>query len=166
MFTNLKLLIVLILSLCLAGVSFAQDQHTNIHDIHKHHIAVFVGATSNLDAEHTDFTAGIDYEFRTPFLHNKLGIGLFGEIVFAEHKETIVGLPIVYHPSESFKFLVAPGMAFAEDDHGHSHKEFIFRFGTAYELHVSGFSISPTLNADLIDGHFSLVYGFSLGFGF
>lgn len=148
------------------GESHHPKQYHENHQVHSHHLVVFTGATSNLEAKHTDFSLGIDYEYRLPVWHNKLGIGLLGELVFAEHKETIIGVPIFFHPVGSLKFLFAPGMAFTEDEHGHSHNHFVSRVGLGYDFHIKTISITPGFSADFIEGHISLIYGISLGIGF
>lgn len=139
------------------------DQH---YGIHNHHLAIFTGSTSNLEAEYTDFSIGADYEYRLAYGHNKFGVGLIGEIVFAEHQETIIALPIFYHPTENFKFFYAPGFAIAEGEHGESHKAFWSRLGVGYDFHLGNYSIAPGFAADFIEGNVSLVYGLSFGMGF
>ena len=120
--------------------------HADLHAVHNHHFSVFGGLTSNLHAEHTDFSIGADYEFRLPSLNHKLGIGLLGDFVFAEYSEMILAVPAFVHPFGNFKFLLAPGIVRAEE-------------------HMGKFSISPTFNLDIINGHTSLVYGFTFGRG-
>lgn len=135
------------------------------HQVYSHHLAVFAGAVSNLEAEHTDFSLGIDCEYRLPLWHNRIGVGLLGEIVFAEHKETIAGLPVFIHPGGGLKLFYAPGIAMAEDEHGRSYNHFVSRMGLGYDFHIKSISITPGLAGDLIEGHISLVYGLSLGIG-
>lgn len=133
---------------------------------HNHHTAIFIGATNNQHAGHTDFTLGTDYEYRLPFANHQFGTGFFGEIVFADHKETIIGVPLIFHPTSALKFLAGAGLIFAEDHHGESESHFLTRLGTGYDFHLGNFSLSPTFNADFVDGHTSLVYGISIGTGF
>jgi len=40
------------------------------------------------------------------------------------------------------------------------------RLGLAYDIHLGKTSLSPTLNADLIHEHWSLVFGLAFGLGF
>jgi len=161
---------------------------------HKNHLGLFLGSTSNLDAKHTDFTLGADYEYRLPFAHGLVGIGFIGDVVLAEHKEMLFMGSVIYHPLGSLKFYVGNGLALAEhevhavvEDH-HSvnglHKSsgetqinsaeaetetqnyYVFRIGTGYDFHVGGFSLTPTFNWDIINGHSSLAYGLTFGLGF
>jgi hypothetical protein len=41
-----------------------EESHESSHSEHRHHLAALVGATSNLDSEHTDLTIGGDYQYR------------------------------------------------------------------------------------------------------
>ena len=41
-----------------------KESHEGSHSEHRHHLAAMLGATSNLDSKHTDFTIGGDYHFR------------------------------------------------------------------------------------------------------
>lgn len=134
------------------------------HHSHRNHLALFTGATTNFEHESTDFTLGIDYEYR---LSEMFGVGLFGEVVFAEHDETLIGVPFFIHMKKSpVKIVLAPGMVFAEDHHGQKHEEFMFRSGLGYDIHLDTFSITPTVNADFVDGDVSLAYGIAFGVGF
>lgn len=148
-----------------------------------HHLGVFFGNTNNTHLKHTDFTLGADYEYR---LSNLFGIGLIGDLVLADHKETLVMGGIFVHPAGGLKFVVGNGLAFAEqseeheviDDHNaddtHASEKtesstgshYVLRVGAGYDIHVGHFSITPTLNWDYINGYSSVVYGITVGFGF
>ncbi|MCF6268182.1 MAG: hypothetical protein L3J41_00560 [Melioribacteraceae bacterium] len=143
----------------------------------KHHVGVFAGATSNLYLEHTYFTLGVDYEYR---LNHSFGLGLIGDYVMADHAETLLMGGIFYHPISSLKIYVGNGVALLtevnkateHEDNNESEGEeksvsyYVFRLGTGYDFHVSGFSVTPTVAWDLINGHSSIVYGLTFGIGF
>ena len=150
---------------------------------HPHHLAFFVGSTSNLHAHHTDFTVGGDYEYRLPFADNKFGIGAIGDFVFAEHTESLFMGALTFHPTGSFKIYVANGIAITEhevqvsaDSHydpyhsaeleTESVKHHVLRVGSGYDIHLGIVSLTPTFNWDLIEGHSSLSYGIAIGIGF
>ena len=134
------------------------------HHSYQNHLAVFTGATTNFDHESTDFTLGVDYEYR---LSEVFGIGLFGEMIFADHEETLVGVPFFFHIKNSpLKIVLAPGIAILEDHHGDKYEEFLLRGGIGYDIHLDAFSITPTVNVDVIDGNTSLAYGIAFGIGF
>lgn len=128
------------------------------HHFNANHIGLFSGATSNLDAKHTYFTVGGDYEHR---LGHLFGVGLLADFVFASHLETILGGVLFFHPIGSLKFLLAPAVELTE-----GHSVFVARAGLGYDFHLGNFSLTPTFNADLIKGHVSLVYGMAFGLGF
>ena len=134
------------------------------HHLHHNHLALFTGATTNFEHDSTDFTLGIDYEYR---FSEMFGVGLFGEIVFAEHEETLIGVPFFIHMKNSpLKIVLAPGIIKGEDHHHHKYEKFLFRGGLGYDIHLGSCSITPTVNADLVDGHVSLAYGIAFGVGF
>jgi hypothetical protein len=143
----------------------AGDAHAHGgHHAHRNHLALFTGATTNFEHESTDFTIGVDYEYR---VNDTFGIGLLGEIVYAEHKETIVGVPFFIHMKSSpLKFVLAPGVIMGEDHHHHKFEKFLFRGGLGYDIHMGDYAITPTVNADVVDGDVSLVYGIAFGIGF
>lgn len=134
---------------------------------HKHHAGVFLGMTNNTHLEHTDFTIGADYEYR---ISKMFGGGVIADFVLAEHMETLIMAGVFVHPLESLKIIVGNGLAFAEgmDENGDSTTEshYVFRLGAAYDFHVKNITISPTVNWDSIEGHSSIAYGVTIGFGF
>ena len=87
----------LVLLLFYNSVAFGQHQdteHEGVHDsgsaehdahYHPNHFAIFTGATTELeDDKDTHFTLGVDYVRR--FTESGLlGIGVFGEVIFAKH---------------------------------------------------------------------------------
>jgi hypothetical protein len=193
---NMKKVFYIFLCLLISFSSFtlAEEQnytdHSNedSHHVHSNHIAIFAGLTSNLEHEHTDFSLGLDYEHRLPRWHNLLGIGIFGEIVFAEHTEYIVGVPVFLHPGGGLKFWLAPGLLMmetvadiprehfilkennnrllADSESSSIGQEFLIRLGVGYDFHIKNISISPAMSADIINGHLALVYGIYFGIGF
>ena len=159
------------------------------HHVHSHHLALFGGATTNLEVKHTDPTAGIDYEFRLPFWDNVIGIGIFGEAVFAEHIEFLAGGLIIVHPIAGLKVFAGGGAVRVEHTvqsipetiplkiksdrilaNGSEETEVKFepliRGGIGYDFHFEQFSIGPVVSADYINKNTLLVYGLSLGIGF
>lgn len=185
----MKKLIILIAISILSSQIFLAKENSDNHYVHHNHLAIFSGLTSNLEYKHTDLSVGLDYEYRIPLWDNILGIGLFGEIVFAEHTEYLVGLPIFLHPFGSFKFWAAPGIMiyepivhydpelhkikniktnqiFATDESSGSEQKLLIRIGGGYDFHIKNFSITPAFSADIVDGHLYLVYGIYFGLGF
>jgi hypothetical protein len=180
-----KYLILIILSLVTMLFSAKSEEHG---DIKKHHIAVFGGVTllsaedpiTKKDVSHNYPTIGIDYIYNTGMLDNKLGIGVFGEVILEDESNVyILGVPISYNITHSFKAFVAPSMEFAEveeveynegsaelETSSETESEFLFRIGLAYDFHVGHMSISPTVATDFVGGHQTYILGIALGYGF
>ena len=132
------------------------------HEHHSNHVGVFGGATTLSEGSETFFTAGLEYEYRFPFLHKKLGIGIFAEAVFTTAEiEYVAGVPIFIHPFRGMKLLVAPGLAFNKDT-----SEFLIRGGIGYDIYFGSFAITPNFNVDYVNKQYSMVYGITFGIGF
>jgi hypothetical protein len=93
--------------------------------------------------------------------HGLLGLGALFDAVLGDEKEYIVAPFVAIHPFAGLKLAGAPGLAFA-----HGTRHFVLRGTAAYDIHVASFSLSPTVSADLIEGHLAMVYGLSVGLGF
>lgn len=167
--------------LFLAGTT-AKAQHTQgpeheTHETHghhtKHHIALFNGITSNLDHETSDYTFGVDYEYR---INPLIATTVLAEYIAAESEEVIVGAGVAFHPYRGLKLVAAPMLIFAEE-HAAEHlstqegsdqkKEgtFAFRAGAAYEFHFGRFSVGPVVNYDMGQTN-AFSYGIAAGIGF
>ena len=146
------------------------------HAVHRHHGGIFLGATTNLSADHTDPTVGIDYEYRLPVWHNRIGVAAFGEFTFAAHDEWIIGSGVVFRPAEALKLFAGGGLLFVEDSEGgevHSiaattseendDSHSLWRVGAGWEIHAGSLSVTPTLFYDRVEGHGNLVYGVAIG---
>lgn len=185
----MKKIIIIIAIILLSPIISIADENNDDHHVHHNHLAVFSGLTSNLEYKHTDLSIGLDYEYRLPVWHNLFGVGLFGEVVFAEHTEYLIGLPIFLHPAGGFKFWAAPGMMIyepivhedpelhkiksiktdnimASDESSGTKQKLLIRAGGGYDFHIKNFSITPAFSADIIDGHVYLIYGIYFGVGF
>ena len=175
---KLKTIGIFLCSLCLCSFSYSQEHEENhkVHDeqeqdhYHKHHLALFNGATTNFTHSSTDYSLGIDYEFR---LTKTFGLGLLGEYVFTDNGEYIIGVPLFLHFAKSLKITGAPLLIYKEehiDDHTH-HSEaemktiFAFRVGVSYGFHIGKFSVAPAINFDTGEYN-ALVYGLNIGIGF
>lgn len=155
------------------------DDHHGEHHAHKNHLAIFNGATTNFDHSATDYTIGLDYEYR---FSNLIGAGFGAEYILTDDGELVLGIPVFIHPAKGFKLIVAPIGVNAvshdnhEDDTGGTHKagstsssekewHFGVRIGAAYDIHVGKLSLSPTVAYDITNTQ-ALVYGLAIGIGF
>ena len=153
----------------------SQSGHGDDH-AKKNHLAVFLGGTTNFDHHSSDFSVGLDYEYR---LNKWLGLGLMGEAVFAESEELIAGIPLFFHPAKGLKVVIAP-MGVITEEHIDSHEDphssetpqephkevhLGVRLGVAYDFHLGVLSVGPAINYD-ISNTSALVYGINIGIGF
>jgi hypothetical protein len=137
---------------------------------HKNHGATFLGATTYLGDDDTGFTIGTEYTRRWGLL----GVGLFVEMSSRRvERDIIVGVPLFLYPWRGLTFFVAPAVEVASQDverGGEAEYETeaaaLFRFGTAYWFALNEtIAIAPTFMADVAHGHWTLVYGLSVGVG-
>ena len=78
-------------------------------------------------------------------------------------------MPLFAHLTESLVLVAAPGVEAAsheEGGHEETATEFLMRFGAIYEFELDNWAIGPQFHGDLVDGHWTLVYGISFGIGF
>ena len=141
------------------------------HEYHKNHGASFLGATTHLDAGDIGFTMGTEYNRR----FGLWGVGFVVEMASSRvERDIIIGVPVFLYPWRELVLFVAPAaeVASIEEVHGGESKEVtelepLLRFGTGYWFAVNEvISLAPTFQADVVKGHWSLVYGVSVGVGF
>ncbi|GEM_PF-1037523 len=153
----------------------AQEEGVGTHD-EEHHdhgnaVSLFLGGATALGSDgnssETGFAIGLEYARRVA---NWLKIGLLAEYVSSDtERDYIFALPLFVHLTKNLVLVAAPGVesAFVEkeglEEEG---TEFLMRFGTIYEFELNNWVIGPQVNADLVDGHWTLVYGMSFGVGF
>ena len=128
-----------------------------------HHLSVFLGGTRlDDDEDTTDFTAGIDYEYR---VNRLLGIGAVVEHAFGDVDATTALVVMDIHIYKGFIVQTGPGYewpdAEEEDD------RFVYRLGGLYEFEVGEFTVSPQLHIDFAeDADDALVFGVAFGRAF
>ena len=128
----------------------------------KHYLGIFIGIL-DVDGE-TDTTLGIEYEYKfTP----AWGVGLVYEDASNAHHGDGVSSTIAalyFHPHAGWRLAAGLGREKVGGDHGHT--EDLARIGVAYDFHVGGFGVAPTLNFDRVDGETAKVYGIAIIKGF
>ena len=131
---------------------------------YRHRAELFLGVAHEESSD--EFAAGLTYEYRISRL---LGVGGFVEHAGEEEGVWTFGVPLLIHPLEGTRFLLAPGWETkeVESEEKETEQSFLMRAGIAYEYEVDRWSITPELNVDFIEGgHRVLVYGVSIGCGF
>jgi hypothetical protein len=141
------------------------------HEYHKNHAATFLGATTHLDHDDTGFTMGVEYARRWGLW----SAGFLVEMASSRlERDIILGVPVSLYPWRGLILFVAPALEIASTDVEHGGEteletelEPLFRFGTAYWFELNEtIAVAPTFMADVVNGHWSLVYGVSFGVGF
>ncbi len=135
--------------LCLAAsanvTAAGNDQHV---------LGVFVGATHN---DSSDFTFGVEYEFKfTP----QWGAGVVYERTNDAHYgdgASVIVANVFYHPDNHWRLGVGAGTE--KIGGAYDHSETLWRLSAAYDFHLGGFGIAPTIAVDFVDGETLTVYG-------
>ena len=146
----------------LCGVASAgssgEDHESNAHaSAHKHHMGLFVGATSTSGGKHGP-TIGADYGYR---LHKLVSLGFSVDYAADEIDATIIAAGVFLHPTDRIRLLVAPGV-----DLHDGHSEVVLRLGVLYDFHVGDWTLSPTAHLDALDAKENVIYGLGVGYGF
>lgn len=170
-----------------AAQEHGEEQHAEAtageheeHEFHRHHLSVFLGATT-ADVEvhggegeagaeseegetggettrETEASIGLDYEYR---LNRRWGVGFLFDYVAGDARTSVAGIPVILHPVGGLKLLAAPGL-----EHHEGENEFLVRLGLMYDFEVGGWTIAPAVNVDFVDSEETYVYGVNIGRGF
>ena len=158
---NIVVLTALVLS-TLEGGAFAGNQveaHAeHAHgSAHKHHVAVFGGATSTSGGKH-GATIGADYGYR---VHDLVSLALAVDYAGGDIDTTILAAGVFLHATDAIRVLIAPGI-----DYHNGHEDAVLRLGLLYDFHVGAWTLSPTVHLDALEAEENAVYGLSVGHGF
>ncbi len=96
------------------------------------------------------------------------GISVFGEAIFAEHTEWLIGVPVVYRANDKVWLRAGIGMELVRNaaEELEIHKDPLVRVGGGYDFHMGKLTLSPSLDIDIVRKHAALVAGLNIGFGF
>ncbi|PCK08024.1 MAG: hypothetical protein COA42_11305 [Alteromonadaceae bacterium] len=175
MFLIAKLISTLAISastfLALSSFASGGESHGDNSPHHQHIFGVFLGQTVlDVDGEDESATStGLEYEFR---FHQHVSVGITYEVTpdaFESHGNeydlSLYVLSAYYRPDEHLRFGL--GLGRETEDNGHdSHSATIVRLGFAYDFHVGGFGIAPTVNVDFTSESAAYVLGVVLSKGF
>ena len=145
--------------------------HEGEHHGHDNAVALFLGGATHVGsdghASETGFAIGLEYARRVA---NWLKIGLLAEYASSDtQRDYIFAVPLFAHVTKNLVLVAAPGVESSSIEEGgleEEETEFLMRFGTVYEFELNNWAIGPQVNADLVNGHWTLVYGVSFGIGF
>lgn len=122
-----------------------------------HNLGVFAGITHS-DSE-SDYTLGLEYEFRYSDIW---GVGLTYENAPDAHHDDGVSVlvgSVYFHPDNHWRLGAGLGRERVGGDH--SHTENLTRVSAAYDFHLDGFGVSPSVAVDFVDGDSVWVVGMS-----
>ena len=145
--------------------------HEEEHHGHDNAVSLFLGGATNLGSDgqssETGFAIGLEYARRVA---TWLKIGLLAEYASSDtSQDYIFALPLFAHLTKNLVLVAAPGVESSSIEEGgleEEETEFLMRFGTIYEFELNNWAIGPQVNADLVNGHWTLIYGMSFGIGF
>ena len=149
-----KIFVLMLVMLTIPGMASAQDENETV-EFEKNALELFLGGTY-ADDDGTSFSTGLAYERR---LNEKVGIG--GLVEYTEGREWVLAVPVNFHPTESWKLFLAPGL---EREDGEN--EFMVRLGSSYEFEMGSWTLAPELSFDFVDGDVKTVFGLNFGIGF
>jgi len=154
--------LVLVVATMVAVIPCAQSDETHLEP-GPHHLSVFLGGTRVDDDENTtDFTAGIDYEYR---LNRWLGLGVVAEHAFGDVDSSTALAVADIHIYKGFAIQTGPGYEWpgADDEDN----RFVYRIGGLYEFEVGDYTVSPQVHYDFAEeADDALVFGFAFGGAF
>jgi hypothetical protein len=134
---------------------------------HRHHAALFLANTYSTSEDKSALSIGLDYEYRISLL---FGTGLMYDYATPSLDMHVFVVPLYYHPGGDWRMFAGPGVeSSSHTDHGHtSHEEkFLVRVGMMYSWHFTDrYSLTPTFEIDIVDGHQSYILGVGLGAAF
>ena len=148
-----------------------EGTHEEEHHGHDNAVAFFLGGATHLGSDgrssETGFAIGLEYARRVA---NWLKIGLLAEYASSDtQRDYIFAVPLFAHVMKNLVLVAAPGVESSSIEEGgleEEETEFLMRFGTVYEFELNNWAIGSQVNADLVNGHWTLVYGVSFGIGF
>ena len=149
-----KIFVLMLVTLTIPGMVSAQDGDETV-EFEKNAMELFLGGTYAGD-DGTSFSTGLAYERR---LKEKVGIG--GLIEYTEGREWVLAIPVYFHPTEPWKFFLAPGL-----EHEDGENEFMVRVGGSYEFEMGSWTLAPELSFDFVDGDVKTIFGLNIGIGF
>jgi len=126
--------------------------------------AVGFGGETNLNKGKTNSVLSANYIRIVPHLNRKLGIGVGGELTFAETQEYVLGLLSVVRLTEAYGVIISPAVLFTESESGDRKNLFVMRLGTKYTFELGqGFGLTPRMALAFVDGKTNFTYGINFG---
>jgi hypothetical protein len=134
-------------------------------------VELFVGGVTETEESASGFGFGIEYNRR---LSRRWSIGVEAiELSTTDvTRNWLIVFPVYFHLTEGLGVKAGPGLEGSKEkpeDGGESESttQFALRLGAGYEFELGErFTLTPEINADLIGGNVTWVYGVSFGLKF
>ena len=157
--------------LCLFAAPLMAQESDEEKVEYKNEVELFVGGVTETDESATGPGVGLEYNRR---LSSRWSIGVEAIELSTNDvsRSWLVVVPVYFHLTEGLGVKAGPGLEGSKDrpeDGGESESttKFAVRLGAGYEFELGRrFTVTPEVNADLIGGNVTWVYGLSFGLGF
>ena len=173
--------IIMLIGSCF-GFAYAQETDeplsnqspTEKDHLDNNHIALFVGATSQVEQKGTHFSLGLDY-LRVLSESRQWAAGGFAEVIFTKHPEWLFGALLFYQPAGTFWIRTGPGIEFLTHEetdpecncvYTTSQTEILYRIGVGYSFHTKDFVFAPSVDIDFVRSTTAIVWGLNIGKSF
>jgi hypothetical protein len=149
---------------------------------YRHFPRIFVGGQTDMLEKHTLPTVGIEYMFAFIDSSPEIGVGLMAETAFGDNSEYSGALSLNVHLTNKWRAWLAPGLRIIQypvldstkidytnkinNDHTGNKFNALMRFGTSYTFQFNDIFVEPNASIDIVNRHFSLIYGISFGLNF
>lgn len=169
----LFILVLLTISITAQSSENIDSHRQNVQHIAYHnHVAIFFGSTTFFRKGESYFSVGLDYVHQ-PNVEKPWAFSIFGEAIFAEHTEYLIGFPVYYGFNNIWWLRAGPGIEIIQEEEHHgdvvetkTEFEFLFRFGAGVPFHFGRYTITPSVDFDLVRNHDAIVWGINFGYGF
>ena len=161
----------LFLLLCLFAAPLMAQESDEKKVEYKNEVELFVGGVTETDESATGPGVGLEYNRRLS-LRWSIGVEAIELSTNDVSRSWLVVVPVYFHLTEGLGLKAGPGLEGSKDkpeDGGESESttKFAVRLGAGYEFELGRrFTVTPEVNADLIGGNVTWVYGLSFGLGF
>lgn len=140
---------------CTSATAQASGTEDRPWEANRATVGLGLGVETTEDGE-TAPVLSLSYNLR---LSEYAGIGVGAEYAFGDIDTWVVGVPVRAFLTERWVLTAMPAAEIHNGD-----LEFLFRLGLGYEFENEGYSITPELNVDFVDGKTNYVFAVVFGF--
>lgn len=158
-------LVVVLLGLGIADPAYGEDDHAGHgHDTSGIELGLSVGYV-HLDEEDED-SLGLHVHLSKRLGHEglleRLGLGVGGEVIFAEHEHYSLLFPLAMYPWRGLILAVAPGIEWAEHDEDWE-TAYATHLEAAYVFEIGDYDVGPVVDYSKSDNDEHYMIGIHLG---